>query len=116
VQVLYTTTLLVRSVIGVVLATLFVYSHDPLFISLFLVVGLGMVLTRQLPERPPAGPRGAAADRLGNPRPAGSYERLPSDEFRTLRPFPTRAMIEVASGSNGASQTDRWSFVFLSPL
>jgi hypothetical protein len=45
VQVLYTTTLLVRSVIVVVLATLFVYSHDPLFISLFLVVGLGMVLT-----------------------------------------------------------------------
>jgi uncharacterized protein YjeT (DUF2065 family) len=45
VEVLYTTTLLVRSVIVVVLAALFVYSHDPLFISLFVVVGLGMVLT-----------------------------------------------------------------------
>ena len=45
VEVLYTTTLLVRSVIVVVLAALFVYSHDPLFISLLVVVGLGMVLT-----------------------------------------------------------------------
>ena len=45
VEALYTTTLLVRSVIVVVLAALFVYSHDPLFITLFVVVGLGMVLT-----------------------------------------------------------------------
>ena len=45
VEVLYTTTLLVRSVIVVVLAALFVSSHDPLFISLLVVVGLGMVLT-----------------------------------------------------------------------
>lgn len=45
VEVLYTTTLLVRSVIVVVLAGLFIYSHDPLFISLIVVVGLGMLLT-----------------------------------------------------------------------
>ena len=45
VEALYTTTLLVRSGIVVVLAALFVYSRDPLFISLLVVVGLGMVLT-----------------------------------------------------------------------
>ena len=45
VEVLYTTTLLVRSVIVFVLAGLFIYSHDPLFISLIVVVGLGMLLT-----------------------------------------------------------------------
>ena len=45
VETLYTTTLLVRSIIVVVLAALFVYSRDPLFISLIVVVGLGMVFT-----------------------------------------------------------------------
>jgi hypothetical protein len=44
-EVLYTTTLLVRTFIVAVLAGLFIYSHDPLFISLIVVVGLGMVLT-----------------------------------------------------------------------
>ena len=45
VEALYTTTLLVRAVIVLVLAGLFVYSHDPLFISLIVVVGIGMILT-----------------------------------------------------------------------
>lgn len=45
VEALYTTTLAVRLVIVLVLAGLFVYSHDPLFISLFVVVGIGMILT-----------------------------------------------------------------------
>ncbi len=45
VEALYTTTLLVRSLIVLVLAGLFVYSHDPLFISLIVVVGIGMILT-----------------------------------------------------------------------
>ena len=45
VEALYTTTLAVRAVIVVVLAALFVYSHDPLFISLIVVVGIGMLLT-----------------------------------------------------------------------
>ena len=44
-EVLYTTTLLVRVFIMVVLAGLLVYSGDPLFISLMVVVGLGMVFT-----------------------------------------------------------------------
>jgi small basic protein len=44
-EVLYTTTLLVRVFIMVVLAALLVYSGDPLFISLMVVVGLGMVFT-----------------------------------------------------------------------
>jgi small basic protein len=44
-EVLYTTTLLVRVFIMVVLAALLVYSGDPLFISLMVVVGFGMVLT-----------------------------------------------------------------------
>ena len=44
-EVLYTTTLLVRAFIMVVLAGLLAYSGDPLFISLMVVVGLGMVLT-----------------------------------------------------------------------
>jgi uncharacterized protein YjeT (DUF2065 family) len=44
-EVLYTTTLLVRVFIMLVLAGLLVYSGDPLFISLMVVVGLGMVLT-----------------------------------------------------------------------
>ena len=56
VEALYTTTLLVRAVIVVVLAALFVYSHDPLFISLIVVVGIGMLLTGSsyLSERKPA--------------------------------------------------------------
>ncbi len=45
VEALYTTTLLVRSLIVLVLAGLFVYSQDPLFISLIVVVGIGMILT-----------------------------------------------------------------------
>jgi len=44
-EVLYTTTLLVRVFIMLVLAGLLVYSGDPLFVSLMVVVGLGMVLT-----------------------------------------------------------------------
>lgn len=44
-EVLYTTTLIVRTLIVAVLAGLLIYSRDPLFISLILVVGLGMVLT-----------------------------------------------------------------------
>jgi uncharacterized membrane protein YoaK (UPF0700 family) len=45
VEALYTTTLLVRSFIVLVLAGLFLYSRDPLFISLIVVVGLGMIFT-----------------------------------------------------------------------
>jgi uncharacterized protein YjeT (DUF2065 family) len=45
VEVLYTTTLIVRTLIVAVLIGLFIYSHDPLFISLVVVVGFGMVLT-----------------------------------------------------------------------
>ena len=45
VEALYTTTLAVRAVIVLVLAGLFAYSRDPLFISLIVVVGIGMVLT-----------------------------------------------------------------------
>lgn len=45
VEALYTTTLLVRVAIVLVLAGLFAYSHDPLFISLIVVVGVGMILT-----------------------------------------------------------------------
>jgi hypothetical protein len=45
VEALYSTTLLIRSVIVVVLAGLFIYSRDPLFVSLIVVVGIGMVLT-----------------------------------------------------------------------
>jgi hypothetical protein len=44
-EVLYTTTLLVRALIMLVLAGLLIYSGDPLFVSLMVVVGLGMVLT-----------------------------------------------------------------------
>lgn len=44
-EVLYPTTLIVRVFIVAVLAGLLVYSRDPLFISLLVVVGLGMVLT-----------------------------------------------------------------------
>jgi len=45
VEVLYTTTLIVRTLIVAVLAGLLVYSRDPLFISLLVVVGFGMILT-----------------------------------------------------------------------
>ena len=45
VEVLYATTLIVRTFIVVALAGLFIYSRDPLFIALVVVVGLGMVLT-----------------------------------------------------------------------
>ena len=45
VEALYTTTLVVRVLIVLVLAGLFIYSHDPLFISLIVVVGIGMILT-----------------------------------------------------------------------
>jgi uncharacterized protein YjeT (DUF2065 family) len=44
-EVLYPTTLIVRVFIMAVLAGLLIYSRDPLFISLMVVVGLGMVLT-----------------------------------------------------------------------
>jgi len=45
VEVLYPTTLGVRAVIVVGLVALFIYSKDPLFISLTVVVGIGMILT-----------------------------------------------------------------------
>jgi thiol:disulfide interchange protein len=45
VEVLYTTTLGVRVVIVVALVALFIHSRDPLFISLTVVVGIGMILT-----------------------------------------------------------------------
>ncbi|TMD07440.1 MAG: hypothetical protein E6J01_05850 [Chloroflexi bacterium] len=45
VEVLYTTTLIVRTLIVAVLTGLLIYSRDPLFISLLVVVGFGMVLT-----------------------------------------------------------------------
>jgi len=44
-EVLYPTTLLVRVVIVAVLAGLLIYSRDPLFASLLVVVGFGMILT-----------------------------------------------------------------------
>jgi uncharacterized protein YjeT (DUF2065 family) len=44
-EVLYPTTLIVRTLIMIVLAGLLIYSHDPLFISLMVVVGFGMILT-----------------------------------------------------------------------
>jgi uncharacterized protein YjeT (DUF2065 family) len=44
-EVLYPTTLIVRTFIMAVLVGLLIYSHDPLFISLMVVVGFGMVLT-----------------------------------------------------------------------
>ena len=44
-EVLYATTLLVRTFIVAVLIGLFLDSRDPLFVSLLVVVGLGMVLT-----------------------------------------------------------------------
>ena len=44
-EVLYPTTLIVRTLIMVVMAGLLVYSRDPLFVSLMVVVGFGMILT-----------------------------------------------------------------------
>lgn len=44
-EVLYPTTLIVRTFIMAVLVGLLIYSHDPLFISLLVVVGFGMILT-----------------------------------------------------------------------
>jgi uncharacterized protein YjeT (DUF2065 family) len=44
-EVLYPTTLIVRTFIMAVLVGLLIYSRDPLFISLLVVVGFGMVLT-----------------------------------------------------------------------
>ena len=45
VEGLYTTTLGVRAIIVASLVALFIYSKDPLFISLIVVVGIGMILT-----------------------------------------------------------------------
>ncbi len=45
VEALYTTTLGVRAIIVASLVALFIYSKDPLFISLIVVVGIGMILT-----------------------------------------------------------------------
>ena len=45
VEALYTTTLVVRSTIVLVLVGLFIYSRDPLFIALIVIVGFGMILT-----------------------------------------------------------------------
>lgn len=42
---LYTTTLAVRVVILVVLASLYVYARDPLFLVLLAIVGFGFILT-----------------------------------------------------------------------
>ncbi len=45
VEALYATTVLVRLVILAVLLALYAYSRDPLFLSPFAIVGLGVVLT-----------------------------------------------------------------------
>lgn len=45
VEVLYSTTLIVRSLILLDLTVLYFYSRDPFFISLTLIVGFGFVLT-----------------------------------------------------------------------
>jgi thiol:disulfide interchange protein len=45
VEALYLTTLGVRVIIVAGLVSLFIYSRDPLFISLTIVVGIGMILT-----------------------------------------------------------------------
>jgi uncharacterized protein YjeT (DUF2065 family) len=44
-EVLYPTTLIVRTFIMAVLVGLLIYTRDPLFISLLVVVGFGMILT-----------------------------------------------------------------------
>ncbi len=45
VEVLYSTTLVVRAIILVVLVSLFAYSRDPFFLVLVGVVGLGVIFT-----------------------------------------------------------------------
>ncbi|MEO8397338.1 MAG: hypothetical protein ABI700_30355, partial [Chloroflexota bacterium] len=65
-DVLYTTFIAVRAVMLICIAGLYLYSHDPLFISLFVVVGLGFVLTIA----------GYLADRRQTPA-AASMERQP---------------------------------------
>ena len=44
-EVLYTTALAVRAVMLPILLGLYLYSRDPLFISLLVIVGIGFVLT-----------------------------------------------------------------------
>ena len=44
-EVLYSTTLIVRGIILVCLLGLYLYAHDPFFLSLIGVVGLGVLLT-----------------------------------------------------------------------
>jgi uncharacterized protein YjeT (DUF2065 family) len=44
-EILYPTTLIVRTLIVAVLLGLLIYTHDPLFVSLIVVVGFGMILT-----------------------------------------------------------------------
>jgi len=44
-EVLYTTIIAVRGGMLIILLGLFLYSHDPFFISLMVVVGFGFVLT-----------------------------------------------------------------------
>jgi len=45
VEVLYSTTLIARSVILICLVGLYLYARDPLFLTLVAIVGLGFVLT-----------------------------------------------------------------------
>ena len=45
VEALYTTTLVVRIFISIGLIGLYSYSNDPLFLSLLVIVGLGIVMT-----------------------------------------------------------------------
>jgi hypothetical protein len=45
VEVMYTTTLIVRAVILLTLISLYFYAHDPFFLVLVGIVGLGVVLT-----------------------------------------------------------------------
>jgi uncharacterized protein YjeT (DUF2065 family) len=45
VEALYTTTLIVRSGMLPIMLGLYLYSNDPLFITLLVVVGVGVVLT-----------------------------------------------------------------------
>ena len=45
VDALYTTTLIVRAVLLSVMFTLYLYSRDPFFISLMVIVGFGVILT-----------------------------------------------------------------------
>jgi len=45
VDALYTTTLIVRAVLLSVMFALYLYSRDPFFISLMVIVGFGVILT-----------------------------------------------------------------------